>query len=109
MSINKQNNIGEIMLQVTKETFYKVEYHHLEKFAIEHLGLENYSFVQTQECGNDSSHEFDVGKRYHGYEEDTKKILYTKLVPMYRNRAILNMLCEKGLIPQGKYLINVCW
>lgn len=91
-------------------TIYQVDYFELERFAKEIYGLDDYSFVATEECGNDSEHRFRVNGKVDSWDADNEvAILNTTDVPCYANGLLLNMLCRDGHIPKGEYLVIVCW
>ena len=67
----------------------------------------NYEFVPVQECGNDSSHEFDVC----GIVDDKHGIEQWKNGEFvrYSNDSVLNYMATLGKLEVGTYLIDVCW
>lgn len=91
-------------LRTRLESVHIVAYHEFETFVMAVYGKE-FNFTATVECGNDTSHLFDARKPRLAPE------------PMeFRNGVIRNgiyllfdHLVHDGWIPEGKYLINVCW
>lgn len=97
-------------LKHTKETIIRVEYYDLEEFASKIYGLQEYNFAAVEECGNDSSHSFDVDGNLDDYDvEEAEKIKNEHTVDSYQNYILLNLLCKEGHIEPGNYLINVSW
>ena len=100
-----------------KKSVTELSYSELEDLAAKHLGLpksgkNEYSFVAVQECGNDSSHQFTVAPPSRGDEwvdKDIARIENDKFVKMYRNDVVLDLLCEKGVLEPGEYVVTVCW
>lgn len=96
-------------LKAEKVTYYSVEYGDLEKL-VQEVYPEKYSdycFVSTQECGNDSSHTFNIdGKLGEVWEKWDKKRFEEGNA---HNYLILNKLCADKYIKPGKYIIDVCW
>ncbi len=91
------------------KTVTEIDYRELETLVEEKLGFKDYSFVATEECGNDSTHEFSVNGVLDVWEEGYVKEWERGEQPLYTNGAILNKLCQKGFIPKGEYLVGVCW
>lgn len=93
-------------MKITTMTIHRAGYRDVEKAAAEHYGI-NYSFPATQECGNDTSHQFRVGAG--DLEEEDEAEVRAGKVPMYNNGALLEVLCKDGHIPAGDYVIEVFW
>jgi hypothetical protein len=88
-------------LKVTKEVFFEVDYREFEKFIEEVYGV-YLDFVGWQECGNDSSTVLYASKK-----ENLEPLTPETVI---ENRwDIMDDLCNKGLIEEGKYLVRVCW
>jgi hypothetical protein len=92
-----------------KKTIIEIDYNELEDLVREHLGFKKYSFVATEECSNDSSHEFDVDGILDKWDKLELEKWPKGKAPQYSNRVILNALCEAGHIEAGEYLVTVCW
>src|SRR5688572_13461948 len=97
-----------------KKSVIEIDSSEVEDLAEKHLSLgsNEYSFVAIQECGNDSSHQFDVDLPDRNNDwvlEDIEQIEDRKYVPTYRNDLVLSLLCEKGILEPGEYIVNVCW
>lgn len=85
-------------------TVIEMSYSELETLVHKHMiKHRDYSFVDTEECGNDTSHTFDVNGEIDEWER--KELAKGK----GSNYAVLNHLCAAGVIPPGSYLIEVCW
>jgi hypothetical protein len=98
-------------LNLREERVYFVGYGDLERFATHHLGLKNYSFVAVEEGANDSQYRFvvDLSDLTKYDLQDMDEIEQAKEVPSYRNSLLLHLLARKQLIPQGTYVVEVCW
>lgn len=97
-------------LKHTKKIIFKVNYKDLEKFVSEIYDLYDYSFAAVEECGNDSTHEFNIDGKIDDYDtDDIENILNSKSVNTYQNDLVLNLLCRGGHIEPGTYLISVSW
>lgn len=73
---------------------------------------EEYSFVATEECGNDSDHKFpNISAAPFKNEWDQKDAdeLRSGKFPCYRNYTLLKALCQDGHLEPGDYLVRVCW
>lgn len=98
-------------LRMKEVTHYVVDYGDLESFVEEVTGR-TYEFVALQECGNDSDHEFSIGKR--PVDDYDRAAIENWLsgddgALQYQPQLALEHLAEQGLIPRGDYLIQVCW
>jgi hypothetical protein len=70
----------------------------------------DYSFVATEECGNDSQHSFTVTDDLtHESKADVNSIRAGNYVPDYGSGLLLKVLCADGYIEAGDYIINVSW
>jgi len=97
----------------------EIDYNELEDIVNKHYGLRAkdpygnglYSFVATEECGNDSDHSFSVPKAEPLDEYDQKKIKRLRGTghSRYSNYAILQDLVNNGVLAPGEYLVKVCW
>ena len=94
----------------TKKTIISVNNRELEKLAKQIYNLKSYSFVEVEECGNDSSHSFYVDGDIDPLDQaDFVKIKNGEEVPKYCNMLLLNILCADGHIEKGEYVIKVSW
>jgi hypothetical protein len=96
-------------LLVTKITAYQVDYYNLEDFIKSVYG-KDYSFIQDQECGNDSSHEFHISKKkLRKYDQKKLEEFANDGEYCFSADVIMGDLCHKGLIEPGHYIVKVCW
>ena len=93
--------------------YFEVEYKDLEHYINSHYGTSGYSVVADMECSNDSSVTIDCVKKQDLDEYEKKEL--TKFLDSdgndgsYITSTLMLDLCNKGLIPEGDYLIRVCW
>lgn len=95
----------------------EIDYYELEGIVNKHYNLaldkygRGYSFVATEECGNDSSHSFNVEGAEPLDKYDLGKIeeLRAGQHPTYCNQAIIQDLVNNGALAPGEYLVQVCW
>lgn len=85
------------------------DYNEIEALAEKHYGAKGYSFVATQECGNDSSHSFSVTNKLDNWEKKEAEKIRQGKIPTYHNSTLLNCLCADGFIEAGDYVVKVCW
>jgi hypothetical protein len=95
---------------VKKTVFIEMDYYEFEELVEKHFGRNDYEFVADVECGNDSSHTFNIKKE----PLDTwgrKEFDEWKLTGKGRYLAshILTELVNMGILDEGEYLINVSW
>lgn len=98
------------MLKSSKKVMFEVDYGDFERFVKETYG-QDYNFVASEECGNDSVHDFNVNDKEALDEYDQEKLDTFKTTGRYSflNRTILQDLVNHDLIEPGNYLISVCW
>jgi len=98
-------------LKTTERKFYEVDYGDFEEFIQEEFGISEYSFACDMECGNDSSHEFNVKAELDQWDEDQiKKFVDSDgKEESYMAHALFNKLCQQGKIKEGNYLVKVSW
>ena len=98
-------------LKHTKVNYLEVDYGDLERFVHKYYPLNNkWSFVASEECGNDSTHSFPIKKEKMGdYELKALERFKAGHHQNFITSIILTDLCNKDLIDEGEYLINVCW
>lgn len=96
-------------LKISTKTYHEVDAYSLSAFIKEVYG-HNFEFVADQECGNDSSHTFEVSRK-NSFEDLVDDMIAFKDNGKYAFMAgpILNDLCDQDLIPAGTYLISVSW
>lgn len=91
-----------------KETIIRADYREVEKLINKTYGID-YSIVECEELGNDSTVSFNnINGEIESEEEHEleETILGNN---MYRTHLLLNDLCRKGLIEAGNYVIDVRW
>lgn len=94
------------MLKVKEVKHFEVRWKDLNNFVKETYKVD-YCFIEREECGNDSIHEFhDVDGIDFSREFISAKDMFNGL---YTNFDVLNLLCRDGHIEKGNYLIDVCW
>lgn len=91
------------VLKMKTETIHEVKYHDFEEFVKKiYPELKDYSFVETQECGNDSVH------RFHAADGDWDEYA-EKDWPKVRNYTLFSKLVLDGHLQEGVYVVDVCW
>lgn len=98
-------------MKTEKVTYYEADYNDLDS-AVKEIYQTNYNwnFVVEQDASNYSSYSFNVTGKLSSYDEE-------ELITFKENASrlsiaahiLLNDMCRQGLIPAGKYLINVLW
>jgi hypothetical protein len=90
----------------------EIDYHEFEQIVKRVYGVPKYSFVATEECGNDSNHTFQVRKQEPLDEWQTKDLaeFVTKNgLKCYVNYILFQDLVNRGELKPAQYLVNVCW
>lgn len=70
-----------------------------------------YSFVATQECGNDSEHRFEVKSiaPLPAYDAVTLESIKAGIVPTFSNYVIFQDLVNQAILEPGIYIVRVSW
>ncbi len=87
----------------------EIGYSELERLVQDKLGFKDYSFAATEECGNDSDHQFDVDGKLDKWDKENIQEWKDGESPTFTNPVILNELCRLGHIKKGEYIVTVCW
>lgn len=100
-------------------TYTEIDSYELEGLIKEHLGIDYDGFVADLECGNDSKHTFDMAiYKFGGENNDQFETGYRHEIKEYeeygenqyaRPAYYIAKLVEKGVLPEGKILVSVCW
>ncbi len=96
---------------IEKEEFWTVSYHELDELVKETYG-HDFEVVAALELSNDSCAEVRVDKEQERDEWTQRQ--WTEWIEdgeySYGTTGqILNDLCRQEIIPEGRYLIRVCW
>lgn len=93
----------------TKKVVYSISYNDLEElFARTFPNLQDYCFVSDQGADNDSQHSFTVTSLD---GDEAQEALNAINNDTSYNIALdaLNVMCYKGFISPGEYLVEVSW
>jgi hypothetical protein len=102
----KPDFIKEIQDKVKTTTYHELDDDSFERL-VKLVYEKKYEFVADIECGNDSSHTFNVdGKAY-----DTNGVEKFKTTGHYSYLAgdLLNDLAAQDILPKGEWIIGVSW
>jgi len=90
-------------------SYFEVDYHDFNKFIKSVYG-QQFEIVADQELGNDSQATF-TAKKESLDEYDAEQIETFKATGdgSYLAHTIFTDLANRDLIPEGEYLIEVCW
>lgn len=93
-----------------QETVYKIDYHEFEDLVIKEYGVNDFSFVADQEMANDTCKSFLVSKDTLDTWDinDLNKFKNNEFVP-YISNMLFTDLCNRGVIDEGEYIVDVCW
>lgn len=98
-------------LKIKTITAHEVNSYELERFIKEHYpAAKMYSFVADQEARNDSQHRFRVKKEpLDEYDQKRVADFSAGQVEAQMTSCLLSDLCNRDLIPEGTYVVSVCW
>lgn len=107
----------EEMSQVTllPQSFFVIDYKDFEELVKKTYGINEYSFVQTEEGRNDSTYRFSVEKNdacprgRDAADLADLEAIKAGAVPQYSNHVIFQDLVDRGVLAHGQYLVEVCW
>ena len=97
-------------LKCKTKTVIEVDYNDLDEFISEIYGVD-YEIVSDEELNNYSMKSFDIKKEslgaydqrcFNNWKVDSNN-------EQFMARTILTDLCNRELIPEGEYLIDVSW
>lgn len=103
--------------KITSKAVYSMDYYDFERMVKKELAslvecpdLENYDFVASIECGNDSCHEFGSDTLYFKEQDEIDFLEKIKKGIFHTHTStIVDFLMFKEVIPKGLYVIDVCW
>lgn len=98
-------------MRINTKVVHEVRYGDLEKFVKETYG-KKYCFVASQECGNDSSHSFNISEKEPLDEWDQGKLdlfLKNEKAETVYPSILLQDMVNRDLIPTGSYVVRVSW
>ena len=108
MAAKKKASAKKPILTCKKQVVLKVNYNDLDTF-VEAVTGHSLDFVATQECGNDSDHEFVITGNVDKWAREAYEKHCKGDTQCYSARYILDCLCADGHIEAGTYLVSVCW
>lgn len=103
MNINEAREY--VARHVRSFSYYQMSCSDFEQLVNSYFGIEDFDFVRSRECTNDSVHTFIV-KRADAEVYPLKNEWHYSHDAVY---TALGHLCADGVIPEGAYLIDVCW
>ncbi len=109
--IKEGYKVSKPNLEVKTELAHFVDYGDFESFINRVYGIEDWSFVADQECGNDSSHRFCPDGELSEYDKgDIKDWVDSDGADgCYMAHRLLDDCVRQRLIPAGVYIVEVCW
>lgn len=98
-----------LTLNIVTKTVHAIDYQEFDRFVEEVYG-QPFSFPADMESRNDTSHTMLADREgVPEYERaDLDRFIATG-EGQFLADTLLQDMCHRGLIPEGEYLINVCW
>jgi hypothetical protein len=99
-------------MKITTKTIHLVDYGEFERAVTKFTGVREYEFAETEESSNDTSHSFDNIriKPLDKYDQSNyEKFLKGDVEMKFMGRTLLQVLVNKGICPEGDYVIRVSW
>lgn len=103
------------VLTCTKKTIYSVDYGDLSDFINKVYGTSKYDFVASEQSGNDSSHSFAAKKTVgentmkKWQDEDIAQLKAKDGNTEFVTSSLFQDMVDRDLIPEGDYVVDVCW
>jgi hypothetical protein len=96
----------------TQHLYWEVDYSDLEALIRSQFQQPSYSIVAAQEWANDSDYTYSVS--LHGYDELERAEVARcmaggPLEHRWKLSMLLQELAARQVIPEGDYLVRVCW
>lgn len=92
-----------------KESVFRVAYHEFEALVNKEYNKTDYSIVADEELSNDSSKSYSVEKMELSKYDKLDLEKFKKGHQPYMSNILFQDLCNKGIIDEGEYIIDICW
>ena len=101
--------LTQLLNRITKETVFQVDDNVFDQMINKVYGKTDFSFVASEKMSNDTAKTFDVSKE--PLDECDQDILdeFIKGNCQWVAAILFNDLCNKGIIEEGEYIVNVSW
>jgi len=94
---------------VETKTIHKLDYSDLERI-IKAVYKQDYSVAAAEEVGNDSALTFSVkSEPLDKWQQESMEEFKTKGDYSYSTSTILQDLANNNYLPEGDYVIEICW
>ena len=103
---------GQPVLKYTTETVHVVRDNDFDRFIHKVYGTNrrHYSIISDQELSNDSTWKTSVEKKeLDEYDQQKLKEFQQGKYVGFITNVLLTDCCNQGLIPEGNYVVEVCW
>lgn len=86
-------------------SYYQISYSDFDELVNSYFGIEDFDFVGSGERMNDTNYTFNVKRSDAAVYplEDEWWYSYSAAYTAFAH------LCADGVIPEGTYMVNVCW
>lgn len=91
-------------MKYEETTFKVVDYQEINKLIEDNFGFKEYNMVEIEELMNGIYKLFSI-KPANEYDID----YVDKRKTLHSTRCYLNVLCTKGVIESGYYLVHISW
>jgi hypothetical protein len=95
-------------MKITTEVTHKVDYFDLQE-EIKRVYEKEFDILEDLNANNDSSLETKVQPKVDKFDQDIIDKWVQTGEGSFLTRALMNDLCAKGHIPEGSYVIRICW
>jgi len=95
----------------TESSFYVVDSYKLNDFfCLFFPQWKNQDFATVMECGNDTGHNIAVTGNLDSWDQQGFEKFQAGAQPWCGTpRILMDILCSRGELPAGNYLVEVCW
>ncbi len=92
------------------KVFTEIDYHELDALINKFYGITSYNCVAVEEWNNDEDHSFSFEKEsLDEYQEKEIEEIKASKLPMYSVSTVMQDLVNNDILPEGNYLISICW
>ena len=96
-------------MKLVTEPYYNLDCYEFNDLVKKTYGHQ-YDFIADMECGNDTSHTFKMKKEplFDFDKDDLAEFIKTGRYS-YLYHTIFQDLVNRDILPEGNYIIEVCW
>lgn len=99
----------ELTNQIKKEIVLKMDYRLFDEIVNKFYNKNNYDIVAYEELNNYSSKEYNIKKKKLSPYDEKNLQNFIDTDYQWVTQILFQDLCNKGILEEGKYIIDVSW